>query len=184
MSTWRSSAQWRPRQFGWFVPTEFPPFVAWLTPCAIGAVMIAADKIFMGGVPPWPERLAQLGFFGGYRLVTLLYSPLWGFPAILAAVPLRGLLVEQWLVRLGERPYRGRDSGAGDTAHAWAKFVAGRAALRGRLLVGAIRHLPRALSRRIQRPVSPRQIGRTRPGTPSGHSSAARSQPAESAAAA
>jgi hypothetical protein len=97
MSTWRSSAQWRPRQFGWFVPTEFPPFAAWLTPCAIGAVMIAADKIVSGGIPPWPERLDQLGLFGGYYLVTLLYSPLWGFPAILAAVPLRGLLLSNGL---------------------------------------------------------------------------------------
>ena len=69
---------------------EFPPFVAWLTPCAVGAVMIAADTIVSGGVPPWPERLDQLGLFGGYCLVTLLYSPLWGFPAILAGVPLRG----------------------------------------------------------------------------------------------
>jgi hypothetical protein len=52
MSTWRSSAQWRPPQFGWFVPTEFPPFLAWLAPCALGALMIAADKIVRDGVPP------------------------------------------------------------------------------------------------------------------------------------
>ena len=39
------------------------------------------------------ERLDQLGLFGGYCLATLLYSPLWGFPAVLAAVPLRGLLL-------------------------------------------------------------------------------------------
>jgi hypothetical protein len=93
MSTWRSSAQWRPRQFGWFVPTEFPPFVAWLTPCATGALMM----IFTGAIPPWPERLDQLGLFGGYFLVTLLYSPLSGFPAILAAVPLRGILLSNGL---------------------------------------------------------------------------------------
>ncbi len=71
--------------------------MAWLTPCAIGAVMIAADKIVSGSIPPWPERLDQLGLFGGYRVVTLLYSPLWGFPAILAAVPLRGLLLSNGL---------------------------------------------------------------------------------------
>jgi hypothetical protein len=97
MSTWRSSAQWRPRQFGWFVPTEFPHFVAWLTPCVIGAFMIAGDKIVRAGIPPWPERLEQLGLFGDYCLVTLLYSPLWGFPAILAAVPLRELLLSNGL---------------------------------------------------------------------------------------
>ena len=97
MSTWRSSAQWRPRQFGWFVPTEFPPFVAWLALCATGALILAAEKIFTGGAPRWPERLDQIGLFGGYFLVTLLYSPLWGFPAILAAVPLRGILLSNGL---------------------------------------------------------------------------------------
>ena len=71
--------------------------MAWLTPCATGALMIAAVKIFTGGVPSWPERLDQLGLFGGYHLVTLLYSPLWGFPAILTAVPLRGLLLSNGL---------------------------------------------------------------------------------------
>ena len=131
MSTWRSSAQWRPRQFGWFVSTEFPPFVAWLTPCAIGAVMIAADTIVSGGVPPWPERLDQLGLFGGYCLVTLLYSPLWGFPAILAAVPLRGILLSNGLFGWASALIAGAVSGAGDTAHAWAKFVAASGPLYG-----------------------------------------------------
>jgi hypothetical protein len=71
--------------------------VAWLTPCAIGALLIATDKIARGGVPASPERVDQLGLFGGYCLATLLYSPLWGFPAILAAVPVRGLLLTNGL---------------------------------------------------------------------------------------
>jgi hypothetical protein len=59
--------------------------------------MIASDRIVSGGIPPWPQRLDQLGLFSGYFLATLLYSPLWGFPAILAAVPLRGILLSNGL---------------------------------------------------------------------------------------
>jgi hypothetical protein len=93
MSTWRSSAQWRPPTFGWFVPTEFPPFLA---PCAIGALLLALEAVAGDAAPSWPQRLDELGLFGGHAYsATLLYSPLWGFPAVLAAVPLRGLLMSR-----------------------------------------------------------------------------------------
>ncbi len=97
MSTWRSSAQWRPPRFGWFVPTEFPPFVAWLTPFAMGVVVIAVDRIMAGDIAPWPERFDQIGLFRGFWAATLVYSPLWGFPAIVAAIPVReALLSNGW----------------------------------------------------------------------------------------
>ncbi len=85
--------------------------MAWLAPCAIGALMIAADKIVSDAIPPWPERLDQIGLFSRYCLATLLYSPLWGFPAILAAVPLRGILLGNGLFGWGSALIAGAIAG-------------------------------------------------------------------------
>lgn len=93
MSIWRSSAQWRPPQFGWFVPVEFVPFLAWLAPSVAGALLIAIDKAVAGGDVPWPQHLDQIGLFSGFFPATLLYAPLWGFPAMVAAFPLRLILL-------------------------------------------------------------------------------------------
>lgn len=93
MSAWRNSADWRPPQYGWFVPAEFPPFVAWLVPCALGVLLFVFGKALSGETPAWPQRLDQLGLFGGYGVATLLYSPMWGLPAVLAALALRLLLL-------------------------------------------------------------------------------------------
>lgn len=97
MSMWRSSEEWRPRQFGWMVPAELPPFIAWLLPSVVGGLALLASRrtevLFVAS----PERLSQLGFFDGYWAWTLLYAPLWGFPAIIAALPVRGILLSQGL---------------------------------------------------------------------------------------
>lgn len=84
MPAWRNSAQWRPPQFGIFHPTELVPFLVWLAPPVLGVFMMIFTKLATGNVPPTPERLDQLGVFGGYLSSTLLWSPLWSFPAILA----------------------------------------------------------------------------------------------------
>ena len=94
MSTRRSSGQ-RPPTFGWFVPTEFPPFVAWLAPCAIGIFLMAAQRANAEGAVAWPDRLDQLGILGAFPAATLVYSPILGFPGIVAAIPVREMLLSK-----------------------------------------------------------------------------------------
>jgi hypothetical protein len=69
--------------------------------CRLGAVLRngapTVRLVRPDGVSALRERLDQIGLFGGYFLVTLLYSPLWGFPAILAAVPVRAILLSNGL---------------------------------------------------------------------------------------
>jgi hypothetical protein len=93
MSAWTNSAQWRPPQFGIFYPTEYVPFLAWLAPAAVGVLLVAVDKAVTDAIPAWPQSLDQLGLFGGYIAATLLFSPLWGFPAIVAIFLLRLLML-------------------------------------------------------------------------------------------
>jgi len=97
MSMWRSSQSWQPPQFGWSHPAEWPPFIAWLAPAALGVLVMVAGRASDGAFPGHAGRLEQLGVFGDYWASTLLYSPLWGFPAILAAFPLRALLISSGL---------------------------------------------------------------------------------------
>jgi hypothetical protein len=72
---------------------EFVSSLAWLAPAVAGAFLIAIDKAATGGNVQWPQHLDQLGLFSGYFSATLLYAPLWGFPAIVAAFPLRLILL-------------------------------------------------------------------------------------------
>ena len=58
-----------------------------------GVLLIVIDKAITGGSAQWPQHLDQLGLFSGYLSATLLYAPLWGFPAIVAAFPLRLILL-------------------------------------------------------------------------------------------
>ena len=97
MSMWRSSQSWQPKQFGWSHPAEWPPFVAWLAPASLGLLGMIAGGSPDGTSPELPTRVGQLGLFGDYWISTLLYSPLWGFPAILAAFPLRAMLINSGL---------------------------------------------------------------------------------------
>jgi hypothetical protein len=95
MSTWRSSPGWHPPQFGWFVPTDAAPFFAWLAPAAAGALWMAGSMTLGGALPVQSDHLAQLGLPGSYWSATLLYSPLWGFPAVLTGLVVRALLLRQ-----------------------------------------------------------------------------------------
>ena len=90
---WRSPARWRPAQFSWLMPAEFAPFAAWLLPGVAGLLAMLVSKMMTGQFPAQPERLAQLSLFGEYWHTMLLYSPLWGFPAVVAAIVLRGVLL-------------------------------------------------------------------------------------------
>ena len=101
MSMWRSSQSWQPKQFGWSHPAEWPPFVAWLAPASLGLLGMIAGGSPDGTSPELPTRVGQLGLFGDYWISTLLYSPLWGFPAILAAFPLRAMLINSGLFGRG-----------------------------------------------------------------------------------
>ena len=95
MSMWRSPARWRPSQFGWLMPAELPPFAAWLLPGAVGVLAMLATRASGGSFPSQPEHLDQLSLLGPYWVTTLLYAPLWGLPAMLAALLLRGVLLSQ-----------------------------------------------------------------------------------------
>lgn len=95
MAVWRSSEQWQPRQFGWLMPAELPPFVAWLLPGIFGGLALLASRNADGSLGTAPESLSQLGLLNAYWTWTLLYTPLWGFPAVIAALPLRGILLAQ-----------------------------------------------------------------------------------------
>jgi hypothetical protein len=57
--------------------------------------LIAIDKALAGDSSRWPQHLDQLGLLSGYLSATLLYAPLWGVPAIVAALPLRLLLLNK-----------------------------------------------------------------------------------------
>jgi hypothetical protein len=72
---------------------EFVSFLIWLAPAVAGAFLIAIGKAATGGNVQWPQHLDQLGLFSGHLSATLLYAPLWGFPAIVAAFPLRLILL-------------------------------------------------------------------------------------------
>ena len=93
MPAWRNSAQWRPPQFGIFVPAEFVPFLAWLLPGALGLLLLILETVITGSTPSAPERLSQLGIFEGYLAWTLIWSPLWSFPGIMAMFALRWILL-------------------------------------------------------------------------------------------
>lgn len=97
MSMWRSSRSWQPRQFGWSHPAEWPPFVAWLAPAGLGVLGMIASGVANGASLEFASRLEQLGLLGSYCVFTLILSPLWGFPAILAAFPLRAILISSGL---------------------------------------------------------------------------------------
>ena len=87
MPAWHNSPQWRPPPFGPWNRKDITPFLAWLAPGAIGAVLMVSQKAVTGSFPPAPEQLDQLGLFGEHFAATLLWSPLWGFPAVVAALP-------------------------------------------------------------------------------------------------
>ena len=93
MPAWRNSPQWRPPPFGPWNRKDITPFLAWLAPGALGAVLMASEKAVTGSFPPAPERLDQLGLFGAHVSATLLWSPLWGFPAVIAALPVLWILL-------------------------------------------------------------------------------------------
>jgi hypothetical protein len=93
MPAWRNSAQWRPPQFGILHPTELVPFLVWLMPAGLGILLMILEKASTGSFPSAPERLDQLGLFGGHLPSTLLWSPLWGFPAVLAMAASRLVLL-------------------------------------------------------------------------------------------
>jgi hypothetical protein len=93
MSAWRSSSQWRPPQFGWATPAEFTPFAAWITPAALGVGLLALAGITSGHLPEAPDRLRDLGIFNGNLAWTLIWSPLWSFPGVLALLLLRWILI-------------------------------------------------------------------------------------------
>lgn len=94
MPAWRNSPEWRPPQFGILHPTELVPFLVWLAPPALGVLVMILGKITTGSPPPPPDRLDQLGAFDGYLSSTLLWSPLWSFPAIIAMFASRLILLK------------------------------------------------------------------------------------------
>jgi hypothetical protein len=93
MSAWRNSARWRPPQFGITMPAEFVPFLIWILPSALGLVLIVLEQIATGQSSPIPERIEQLGIFQGHLAWTLVWSPLWSFPGVLAMFALRLILL-------------------------------------------------------------------------------------------
>jgi hypothetical protein len=93
MSAWTNSADWRPPQIGIFNPTEPVAGIAWVAPCALGALLLVADKIVTGTIPAWPQAPDQIGLFHGYLAATLIWSPLWGLPAVIGALLLRLILL-------------------------------------------------------------------------------------------
>jgi hypothetical protein len=66
-------------------------YLAWLAPGALGAVLMIFQKIATGSFPS--SQFDQLGLFGGHFSATLLWSPLWGFPAVIAALPVLWILL-------------------------------------------------------------------------------------------
>ena len=95
MSAWCNSTDWRPPSYSVWNRKDVVPFVGWLAPAAVGALLIAFDKAVTGSVPPWPHQLDQLGLLGGHASVTLLYAPLWGFPAAIVILPILWILLSQ-----------------------------------------------------------------------------------------
>jgi hypothetical protein len=92
-SAWRNSAAWRPPQFGISHPAESVPFLIWLAPAALGILLLLCLRGFAGEPLPPPERLAQLGTQNGYLVWTLVWSPLWSFPAVVTMLALRWVLI-------------------------------------------------------------------------------------------
>jgi hypothetical protein len=92
-SLWRNSNLWRPPQFGIFHPAEWVPFLTWLAPAALGVLLLICQRTVLGISPSSPEHLAQFGVLNGYLSWTLLWSPLWGFPAIAVSLALRWVLL-------------------------------------------------------------------------------------------
>jgi hypothetical protein len=89
MSAWRNASQWRPRQFGIAMPAELVPFLAWIAPAALGALLLLAALSATGHLPPAPERLDQLGISGSALPWTLVWSPIWSLPVVIAMLALR-----------------------------------------------------------------------------------------------
>ena len=92
MSAWSSSSDWRPPQVGIFTPAEIMPALVCLAPCVAGVLLIVAEKRFAGA---WQQQLDHFGLFGGSFADTLLWAPVWGFPAIAAGLLLRLVLLKQ-----------------------------------------------------------------------------------------
>lgn len=68
--------------------------LAWVIPMMIGVCLIVVDKAFTGSMPPWPQTLDQAGLFNRYFPATLIWAPLWGFPAVVVGLfPLRQILI-------------------------------------------------------------------------------------------
>lgn len=94
MSAWTNSAQWRPSQYGIFTPTEWVPFVACLVPSAAGLLLTVIEKS-PGGGAGWLHQLDRLAPLGGSLAATLTWSPVWGFPALVASLAIRLILLSQ-----------------------------------------------------------------------------------------
>ena len=93
MSAWKSSAKWRPPQVGLFVPGEVAPFLIWIGPAALGLVWIVFAEAATGRAPPSPTGMGELGALDGTFAWTLVWSPLWSFPAVLAMLATRWILL-------------------------------------------------------------------------------------------
>jgi hypothetical protein len=59
----------------------------------LGVLFLILQNVITGHLHPSPDHLSQLGGVDEYLAWTLLWSPLWGFPAVIAMLAPRWVLL-------------------------------------------------------------------------------------------